>query len=112
MQQVLVTRRLGLILISLYLISGAASLCYEILWTRMLSLQFGVSIFGVVATVTAYMAGLGAGSFIGAHWSRKTTRPLRLFALIEFSIAIAALLIPILFQFLDAQFSGLAASVS
>jgi spermidine synthase len=112
MQQVLVTRRLGLILISLYLISGAASLCYEILWVRMLSLQFGVSIFGVVATVTAYMAGLGAGSFLGAHWSRKTTRPLRLFALLEFSIAVAALLIPVLFQFLDSQFALLAASVS
>ena len=112
MQQVLVTRRLGLILISLYLISGAASLCYEILWSRMLSLQFGVSIFGVVATVTAYMAGLGAGSFIGAHWSRKTTRPLRLFAWIEFSIAVAALLIPLLFQFLDAQFTTLAAGMS
>lgn len=112
MQQVLVTRRLGLILISLYLVSGAASLCYEILWTRMLSLQFGVSIFGVVATVTAYMAGLGAGSLMGAYWCRKTSRPLRLFAVLELSIAVAALLIPILFQFLDAQFSVLAGSVS
>lgn len=112
MQQVLVTRRLGLILISLYLISGAASICYEILWSRMLSLQFGVSIFGVVATVTAYMAGLGAGSFIGAHWARKTTRPLRLFAVLELSVAVAALLIPLLFQFLDTQFAALAANVS
>lgn len=111
MQQVLVTRRLGHILISLYLISGAASLCYEILWTRMLSLQFGVSIFGVVATVTAYMAGLGAGSLLGAYWCQKTTRPLRLFAGLELSIALAALLIPLLFQFLDAQFTTLAASV-
>lgn len=104
-------RRLGIILISLYLISGAASLCYEILWVRMLSLQFGVSIFGVVATVTAYMAGLGAGSFLGARWSRRTTRPLRLFALLELSVAIAALSIPLLFQFLDAQFSALASSL-
>ncbi|MDT8384026.1 MAG: fused MFS/spermidine synthase [Gammaproteobacteria bacterium] len=111
MQQVLVTRRLGLILISLYLVSGAAGLCYEILWTRMLSLQFGVSIFGVVATVTAYMAGLGAGSLIGAYWSRRTARPLRLFAWLELSIAIAALLIPMMFQFLDGQFSLLAGSM-
>lgn len=111
MQQSLDTRRLGLTLISLYLISGAASLSYEILWTRMLSLQFGVSIFGVVATVTAYMAGLGAGSFLGVQWSRKTTHPLRLFAMLELSIAVAALLIPLLFQFLDTQFTTLAASV-
>jgi len=112
MQQVFDSRRLGLILITLYLISGAASLCYEILWSRMLSLQFGVSIFGVLATVTAYMAGLGIGSFIGARWSQHTLRPLRLFALLELSVAIAALFIPVLFQFLDAQFASLSGSLS
>jgi len=106
-----VTRRLGFFLISLYLISGAASLSYEILWVRMLSLQFGVSIFGVVATVAAYMAGLGLGSFLGMRWSRMTRRPLRLFALLEFSVAITALLIPLLFQFLDSQLASLAGSL-
>ncbi|NOX75648.1 MAG: spermine synthase, partial [Gammaproteobacteria bacterium] len=106
------TRRLGLILLSLYLISGASSLAYEILWTRMLSLQFGVSIFGVVATVTAYMAGLGIGSFFGVRWSQRTRHPLRLFALLELSVAGAALIIPVLFQTLDAQFAVMAGNMA
>jgi len=105
-----VSRRLGIILISLYLISGAASLGYEVLWARMLSLQFGVSIFGVVVTVTAYMAGLGIGSLLGAYWSQTTKHPLRLFAILELSVAAAALLIPGLFQVMDTQFSLLAIS--
>lgn len=112
MQNKSALRTLGLVLAFLYLISGAASLAYEILWTRMLSLQFGVSIFGVVVTVTAYMAGLGVGSFIGVHWSCLTTRPLRLFALIELFVAATALLLPVIFQSVDAQFSTLATSTS
>lgn len=112
MQNVIALRRLGLLLVCLYLISGAASLSYEILWTRMLSLQFGVSIFGVVVTVTAYMAGLGTGSFLGAHWSRSTKYPLRLFAMIELFVAITALLLPALFRMVDAQFADIAASSS
>ncbi|NOX92658.1 MAG: spermine synthase [Gammaproteobacteria bacterium] len=105
-------RKLGLILVCLYLISGAASLSYEILWTRMLSLQFGVSIFGVVVTVTAYMAGLGAGSFLGVYWSRLTSRPLRLFAFIELFVAVTALSLPALFQVVDTQFAIIAGNIS
>ena len=112
MQNVSALRRLGLFLVCLYLISGAASLSYEILWTRMLSLQFGVSIFGVVVTVTAYMAGLGMGSFLGIYWSRSTSRPLRLFAIIELFVAVTALSLPALFQLVDTQFAIIAGNTS
>ncbi len=105
-------RKLGLALVCLYLISGAASLAYEILWTRMLSLQFGVSIFGVVVTVAAYMGGLGVGSFLGVRWSRLTCRPLRLFAFIELFVAVTALVLPALFQLVDAQFAIIAGNTS
>ncbi len=112
MQNISALRKLGLILVCLYLISGAASLAYEILWTRMLSLQFGVSIFGVVVTVSAYMAGLGIGSFLGVHWSRSTSRPLRLFAFIELFVAVTALALPTLFQIVDTQFAIIAGNTS
>jgi spermidine synthase len=49
----------------LYCVSGLTSLAYEVLWARMLSMQFGVSIFGVVLAVTAFMIGLGLGSLSG-----------------------------------------------
>lgn len=112
MQNLFALRWFGLLLVFLYLFSGAISLCYEILWTRMLSLQFGVSIFGVVVTVSAYMAGLGVGSFLGMRWSRVAPLPLRLFALIELFIALTALLLPALFQALDSEFAAIAGSTS
>ena len=57
-----VNQRLRILLLLVYGGTGITALAYEILWTRMLSLLFGISIFGVVLTVTAFMAGLGAGS--------------------------------------------------
>jgi len=82
--------------LAIYAVSGATALAWEVLWTRMLSLLFGVSIFGVVVTVAAFMAGLGAGSLWGASLARGLTprRALRGFALIEAGIACFGLLTP------------------
>jgi spermidine synthase len=82
----------------LYAISGVTSLAYEVLWARMLSMQFGVSIFGVVLTVAAFMAGLGLGSLIGTRWAARTSKPLLFFAALEISVALYALLLPALLQ--------------
>ena len=77
-----------------YGLSGFASLAYEVLWSRMLSMQFGVSIFGVVLTVTAFMIGLGSGSLAGVKWARLIRKPLVVFAVIEMAIALYALMLP------------------
>jgi len=80
------------------------ALAYEILWTRMLSLLFGISIFGVVLTVTAFMAGLGAGSLVGARrgYVIAPVRALRLLALLEGGIALYAMALPFIMPWLDA----------
>ena len=67
----------------------------------MLSLQFGVSIFGVVITVAAFMLGLGAGSLLGTRVLQRISNPLRLFAIIELSVAIISLGIPFVFQWVE-----------
>lgn len=81
-----------------YGLSGLTSLAYEVLWARMLSMQFGVSIFGVVLTVAAFMIGLGLGSLAGVRWARLCNKPLILFAALEMAIALYALLLPGLLQ--------------
>jgi spermidine synthase len=84
-----------------YGLSGFVSLAYEVLWSRMLSMQFGVSIFGVVLTVTAFMIGLGGGSLTGAYWAGRSRKPLVVFAAIEMGIALYALMLPGLMRWMS-----------
>jgi spermidine synthase len=67
---------------------------YEVLWARMLGLQFGVSTFAAVVTVGAFMLGLAGGSGLMAGRAVRCRRPLRLLALLEAGIAVFALLLP------------------
>jgi spermidine synthase len=99
-------------LAALYGLSGLTSVGYEVLWTRMLSLQFGVSVFAVVVTVMAFMAGLGAGSLIAARHVSRIKRPLLLLGILEGGIAIYALLLPFLLQLTSAWVEDSAAQFS
>lgn len=106
------SRILGYWLTGLYFVSGAASLAYEVLWARMLSVQFGVSIFGAVVTVCAFMAGLGAGSLLGTRVRARVRHPLCCFAMLELGVGLFALLMPVVAQALSEELSALAQDVS
>jgi predicted membrane-bound spermidine synthase len=79
---------------SLFLISGAAGLIYEIVWERLLELYFGVSIVSVTLIVSAYMAGLGIGSLLGGRIARGLKNTLFLYGLLEIGIALFGLISP------------------
>ena len=81
---------------TLYALSGATALCYEVLWARMLALQFGVSIFGVAVTVAAFLLGLGLGALIARRLlaAAAPRRALLIFGALELSIAAYALALP------------------
>ncbi len=95
-------------LLILYTLSGMTGIAYQVLWARMLAVQFGVSIFGVMVTVTAFMLGLGLGSVVGARLSVRIRNPLALFAALEAGIAVYALLMPQSLSALDAMTGDLA----
>ena len=103
-------RPLFAVVAALYTLSGLSSLAYEVLWARMLSQQFGVSIFGVVITVAAFMAGLGAGSLFGERW-RARTSPLLVFGFLEAGVAVYALCLPWLLRHLEHGLAGVSAHV-
>lgn len=91
------------LLLVIYGGTGMTALAYEILWTRMLSLMFGISIFGVVLTVTAFMAGLGIGSMLGTRYFQHfASRPaLLVVAALEAAIALYAMAVPFAMPWLD-----------
>jgi len=59
---------------TLFLLSGFAALLYQVLWQRLLGIFSGVHIYSITVIVSAFMAGLGFGSLVGGHWSRRLSR--------------------------------------
>jgi len=56
-------------------LSGLCALGAEVIWTRMLGLLFGASVYTLSIILTVFLAGLGIGSSIGALLSRILARP-------------------------------------
>ncbi len=81
-----------------FFFSGISGLIYQIVWTRMLLLNFGSTTHTITAVVSAFMTGLAIGSFLGPKIFKKLTNYFLLYAAIEFVIGISALLTPFFFE--------------
>ena len=81
-------------------ISGAASLVYELIWIRQLSLVFGGTLYAISAVLCAFMTGLALGAWgIGLFLShrnkqKKTVNLVLLYGLIEGLIGLYGLFFP------------------
>ncbi len=84
-----------------FILSGATGLIYEVLWARMLGLVFGATTLTVSTVLAAFMGGLALGSALAGKLAQRITRPLSTYGLIEIAIAIYALLVPLLFRWID-----------
>ena len=78
--------------------SGAAGLIYQVVWTRDLVLIFGNTTQAIVTTVTAFLAGLGIGSLLGAAIGPRLRRPLSVYGTLEIAVACFALLMSFAFD--------------
>ncbi len=72
-----------------FFLSGAAALVYEVVWQRMLTLVFGLSTLSVAAVIAAFLGGVALGARFSGPVADRTSRPLRLYAFVEFGIALA-----------------------
>ncbi|MBI3600301.1 MAG: fused MFS/spermidine synthase [Nitrospinae bacterium] len=82
------------LILAIFFLSGASGLIYEIVWTRQLSLVFGVSSFAVSTVLTVFMAGLGIGGYIFGRIIDKRGEPLKVYAALELFIGLYAVLLP------------------
>ncbi|MBI4378251.1 MAG: fused MFS/spermidine synthase [Nitrospinae bacterium] len=89
------------LILFLFFTSGISGLIYEIVWTRVFTLIFGNTTYAISTVLTAFMTGLAAGSFIFGRIVDKSKSPLMLYALIEISIGISALLVPLSFTVIE-----------
>lgn len=80
-----------IILIS-FALSGFAALAYEVLWTRILSLILGSSIYAFTIMLSTFLLGLGIGSVLFAHFINRRKTPLIWFGILELIIGLSVLL--------------------
>jgi len=83
-------------LLALFLVSGAATLVYQVVWQRQLAALFGGDAAATATTLAVFFAGLGAGSWLWGERSARLVDALRTYALLECGIAVAALLATVL----------------
>jgi spermidine synthase len=71
-------------------LTGFATFVHEVVWTRVLALIVGPSIFGFAATLTSFISGLALGSFVGAAVAERSRRTAMALALTLVATAIAS----------------------
>ena len=96
----------------LFLASGAAGLIYQVVWTQDLVLIFGDTTLAIVTTVSAFLAGLGIGSLVGAAVAARLRRALAVYGLVEITVGCLALLMPLAFGVIATAFRSAYLSLS
>ena len=86
--------RLGLLL-ALFFCSGACGLIYQVLWLRLLSLVFGVTVYAASTVLAVFMTGLALGSLLAQRPLARLRPPLMVFGVAEILIGVSALATPI-----------------
>jgi len=77
-------------------LTGFATFMHEVVWTRVLAMVVGPSIFAFAATLTSFISGLALGSFAGAfvaERSRRAAIPLALTLIVTAAVSCVSLVI-------------------
>ena len=82
---------------AIFMLSGAAGLTYEIVWSRQLVLIFGNTTQAIAAILTGYFAGMAIGNLIGGRLADRVRSGLRLYAGLELLLVVVVLVTPVLF---------------
>jgi len=75
----------------LFFVSGALALTYQVVWSRMMMNIFGSTAIAVGTVLAAFMTGMAIGSWWIGKLADNNKNCLRLYALLEAGIALAAL---------------------
>lgn len=90
----------GIVLLFFFL-SGVSGLIYEIVWSRMLTLVFGGTVFAVTTVLTVFMAGMALGSFYFGRYIDRRGNPLVIYACLQIGIGVFALILPFILNIVE-----------
>lgn len=95
------------LLFLLFFLSGAASLGYEILWTRMFAVGLGHEIVSMLGVVSAFFSGISLGAWLFDRPVSRSANPGYWFIGFELAIALWAILLVLLIPEVMPQVSAL-----
>jgi predicted membrane-bound spermidine synthase len=81
-----------------FFLSGASSLIFQTIWTRMLHHVFGATSVAISTVLTVFMAGLGLGAWLGGRYANRIRHPIITYAIAEIGVGLFGLLIPLLVE--------------
>jgi spermidine synthase len=91
----------NLALYAAFFVSGAAALLFEVVWTRLLLLQFGATSLAVAIVLGAFMGGMAVGSALAPRVLLARRDAVRTYALLEIGVGVYGLATPALIAFVS-----------
>ena len=102
-------KRITLLMLTCFFLSGLTALIYEIVWMRFISKIIGSGPFAVSTILVVFMGGMGLGSYISSRKADriKETSLIRIYGVLELAIGLYGLLVPSLLMLFEKFFSFL-----
>ena len=94
--------------LAIFVLSGAAGLIYEIVWSRQLVLVFGNTTQAVSAILAGFFGGMAIGSAIGGRLADRVRAPLRLYGALELVLVLVVVATPLTFRIVRTVYGGFA----
>ena len=94
-------------ILAVFVLSGAAGLMYEIVWSRQLVLVFGNTTQAVSAILTGFFGGMAIGAAVGGRIADRVRSPLRLYGILECILVVVVLVTPISFGLIREVYRGI-----
>lgn len=86
------------VLYLLFILSGAAGLIYESIWTRYLGLFVGHDAYAQIIVLVIFLGGMSAGAMLVSRFSERLRDPLRGYAFIELAVGLIGLVFHEIYQ--------------
>ncbi len=98
-------------ILAIFVLSGAAGLVYEIVWSRQLVLVFGNTTQAVSAILAGFFGGMAIGSALGGRLADRVRSPLRLYGIIELVLVVVVLATPVTFRVIRSLYGEIAVAL-
>jgi spermidine synthase len=92
---------------TLFFLSGASALAYQVVWARFLGLVFGNTVFAASAVLASFFAGLALGSALGGTGIFRRRAGLPMYACLEIVIGVFGVLVPLVIPALPNLYGAL-----